>query len=86
MGGTTSTPALTGAQKFWFVVVVLAVVGLAARACGLVPASPDRASCLRDFNEKATHSQTDEPYWQHLQDCARQGLLPSGWNDPGYFQ
>ena len=38
------------------------------------------------FEDRVGHDVADDGFWETLQDCAREGLLPEGQNDPGFYE
>lgn len=73
------------ARKMVRLVVVAAVLS----GCGGTKADPDadfRQKCNDYFDQRIGHSVADDPFWETLQECARQEMLPPGENDPGFYE
>jgi hypothetical protein len=66
----------------WLALASLVVLMMVSTGCS----NPEAAKCMADFNNRIGHPLNDDLFWQHLQDCARKKLLPSGQNDPGYYE
>ncbi|HEX9994502.1 MAG TPA: hypothetical protein VGB14_16350 [Acidimicrobiales bacterium] len=63
--------------------VVAAVVVVGCSGSG---SEVSRDRCMAYFEDRVGHDVADDGFWETLQDCAREGLLPEGQNDPGFYE
>lgn len=62
----------------------MAVLALVAAVVGC--AESDQSRCDDLFEDRIGHDVNDDSFWNELQDCARDGLLPEAYNDPELYR
>jgi len=67
------------------VCAALLLVGLVAMLAGDRP-HPDYRTCQAYFSARIGHPQDDGKFWDALAQCASDGNLPYGYNDPALYR
>jgi len=68
------------------VCAALLLIGLVALLAGCGRRHPDYRTCQAYFSARIGHPEDDGKFWDTLAQCASDGNLPYGYNDPALYR